>query len=312
MSTLEALQTIFVRNVLPLLLLMALGWFVQRRVGLDMKTLSRLNMHIFVPALTVVALSRADLPASSLFRVVGFVLALQFSLFWVARGWSRTRGYSVGLSSAFACALIFYNSGNFGYPLIALLFGERSTAVGLQAMVLAVQNATTFSLGQVIIRGPQVGVWPALREYFRLPFPYALGLGLVLQRTGWRLPGPLGIAVELAAGGLVPIALVTLGAQLALVRWSRRLKPVAAACVLRLWGGPLLAYVLLRLLGWQGVLAQQLLISSAVPTAVNTSLLAVEFENEPDFAAQVVMTTTLLSALTLTVVIHVARLLFPV
>lgn len=311
METVVALVTIFRDNILPLLLLMALGFWLQRKFGLDMKTLSRVNMWVFVPALAVWALSQAELSPADLFRVAGFVVALQVCLYAAAFGFARLRGYRPSLAAAFCCALIFYNSGNYGYPLIALLFGEDSPAVGLQAIVLAVQNATTFSLGQVIIRGPQVGVRGALIEYLKMPFLYALILGLTLQQTQTQLPPVLAVAVEKAAGGLVPVALITLGAQLGLVRWDVRMRSVVAAAIGRLIGGPLIALGLLRLLGWQGLLAQQLLISSTVPTAVNTTILAIEFDSEPDFAAQVVMLTTFLSAVTVTLFVYLAQRLYP-
>ncbi len=311
METARALATIFRDNILPLLLLMGLGFWLQRKMTLEMKTLSRLNVYIFVPALAIQALSHAELPLSSLFRVAGFVILLQTLLYGLAQGWSRLRGYPPGLTAAFTCATMFYNSGNYGYPLIALLFGASSPAVGCQAIVLAVQNATTFSLGQMLIRGPSIGARRALLEFLKMPFPYAIITGLTLQRTGWELPSVLAKTIEITAGGLVPVALTTLGAQLALVTANARVRAALMACCLRLLVGPLLALLLLLLLGWKGLLAQQLLISSTVPTAVNTTILAIEFDNEPEFAAQVVMLSTLSSAVTVTVFIHLARLIFP-
>lgn len=311
LETLGALLQIFGENILPLLLLIAAGFTLQRRLGLEMRTLSRLNMYLFVPCLALNALSKAKLSGTDLLRVVGFVMVLQFSLYLLGLTWGKLRRYPTSLRSAFCCSLMFYNSGNYGYPLIALLFGGASPAVGLQAIVLATQNATTFSFGQMIIRGPSIGLRRAALEFLRMPFPYAVALGLFLQQTGRVLPGPLDKAVELFADGLVPVALSTLGAQLALVRWSGRLRPVILAALLRLIGGPGLALGLLLLLRWDGLLAQQLLISSTVPTAVNTTILAIEFDNEPEFASQAVMVSTLLSALTVTVFIQLARVLFP-
>jgi len=81
---------------------------------------------------------------------------------------------------------------------------------------------------------------------------------------------------------------------------------------MRLIGGPILAVILLKLFGAQGILAQALMISSSVPTSVNTALIAVEYNNRPDFASQAVMVSTLLSAITLTAVIYFAGIIFPV
>lgn len=57
-------------------------------------------------------------------------------------------------------------------------------------------------------------------------------------------------------------------------------------------------------------MAQVLFISSSVPSAVSTALIAVEFNNEPDFASQVVMTGTLMSAVTVTAVIYLSKIIF--
>ncbi|MCC7494561.1 MAG: AEC family transporter [Fimbriimonadaceae bacterium] len=310
MDVLAHLSHIFGTCIFPLLALIGLGCGLQRRMGLEMRTLSRLNIYVFVPALAISALAKANLPVGDLLRVVGFVLGIQALLYALGQGWSRLRGYPRSLATAFTIALIFYNSGNYGYALAVLLYGQDSPAVGLQAIVLAVQNVTCFSLGQVLIRGPRIGVRSALGEYFRLPLPYAIVAGLVLQRTGWRPPEPVWNTIQVAAGGLVPIALVTLGAQLGLTRLDRRLKTVLVACAMRLLVAPLLALLLLLLLGWQGLLAQHLFLSTCVPTAVNTTILAVEFDNEPDFAAQVVTVSTLLSAVSVTACIYLSQLLY--
>jgi predicted permease len=310
-QVLTALVGIFRDNLLPVFCLMGLGYLVQVRLGLDMRTLVRLNLWIFVPALVIDRLSHARLPAGDLWRVVGFTLAVQAASFLACRGWARARHYSVGLAGAFTCAVIFYNSGNFGLPVMELVFGKGSPAVALQTIVLVVQNTTTFGLGQLIIRGPHIGWRRALVEYLKMPFLYAIALGLVLQRTGWQLPAPLARPIATAGDGLIPVALVTLGAQLGSITWHGSKRPVAAATLLRLVGGPLIAFCLLKLLGWHGLLAQQLLISAAVPSAINAALLAIEFDSEPDFAAQTVFVTTLLCALTVAVTILCARTFFP-
>jgi len=45
------LGTIFHHVVLPILLLAGIGWALQRRFGLHMETLRRLNFHFVMPAM---------------------------------------------------------------------------------------------------------------------------------------------------------------------------------------------------------------------------------------------------------------------
>jgi len=56
--------------------------------------------------------------------------------------------------------------------------------------------------------------------------------------------------------------------------------------------------------------AELLIITAAVPTAVNTLLLTIETGGDFDFAADCVFRTTLLSPVTLTITIAIVRLSF--
>jgi predicted permease len=57
--------------------------------------------------------------------------------------------------------------------------------------------------------------------------------------------------------------------------------------------------------------AAALIVSSAVPTSLSSVLLAVEFDNEKEFASQAVFLSTLLSILTITVVIFFLNIQIP-
>lgn len=55
-----------------------------------------------------------------------------------------------------------------------------------------------------------------------------------------------------------------------------------------------------------GVVAQALFIASAYPCSRNTALFALEYDNHPAYAAEAVLLTTLLSAVTVTVVVYLS------
>ncbi len=60
----------------------------------------------------------------------------------------------------------------------------------------------------------------------------------------------------------------------------------------------------------EGVMAQALFIASAMPTSVNSAVIAEEYKSHPDFAAQTVLFSTVASMLTVTVIIYLSRVLF--
>jgi len=78
----------------------------------------------------------------------------------------------------------------------------------------------------------------------------------------------------------------------------------------RLLMGPALALALIYIMNIDGVVAQSLFIASAFPTSRNSSTLALEYDVNPDLAAQIVLFSTLISSFTVTLVIYLSTILF--
>ena len=295
--------------IAPIFLMMGVGFAVQRRLGFDIKSLTRLNFWVFVPAFLFVQIFESKLSAADFFRVgLHFVIlfSLMFALTWWLAGLLKVGDR---LRRAMTASVLFYNSGNYGVPVSQLAFPGAGVSNSVQAVVVMLQSLTNFTLGLGLHAGGREETKPGdtLRAMLRLPMIYALAAAGLWRGTGWPLPAPLGSALHYLSGALVPVALVTLGAQMATLRSHRFRREMALALVLRLMVGPLLAFGLVRALGITGELAQALVVSASFPTAVNSALLAIEFDNEPDYAASVVFYSTLASALTVSLTILLAR-----
>ena len=300
-------------NIAPIFIIIYLGYLLTSKFKLDIFTLSKLNFYIFVPALVFVKVFETEINmeflSALLFGVI--IVSLLALLGWII---SKTMGHKVSMSTALTNSIMFYNSGNFGLPLIMLVFSDTpyaSYAVSVQIMILIVQNLTTNTIGFFNAGRGQMYYLDSIKKILKMPAIYAITLAVGFNLLNIELTQfffwP---SIEYMKNGLIPIALLSLGTQLYHTNFNPGNKDVYVASLTRLLGGPLLAYILLNIMGIGGVMAQVLFISSSVPSAVNTALIAVEFDNEPDFASQVVMTSTLLSSVTLTMVIYLSQYLF--
>ncbi len=81
--------------------------------------------------------------------------------------------------------------------------------------------------------------------------------------------------------------------------------------ILKLVAAPIVSYLLIRLFGIDGFLGRVLLIGTANPTAINTLLMCMKFDNHPGLVAKAVLYTTVLAPLVVTPIITVAGVLFP-
>ncbi len=316
---------ILTHNILPIICIVCLGFLMGKKFPMDVKTLSKLNFYVFVPTFTFYQIYTTVLPDSMLWVLI-FALSLLLLNHLLARGIGRVRKYDTGMRNAFMNALMFYNSGNIGVPLITLVFsgvpfiidGETpylAPALALQIVVLIVQNLSVNTLGFYnASMGKKMGWKEALISIFTMPTVYAIPVAFLLK---YCLPYdltqfPLWAAVVYLKNGLVPIALFTLGVQLSRTKVAKPSLDVGMAVFLRLIGGPLLAMLLILVFRFDNFTAQVLMMSSAVPTALNTALIAMERDNYPDFAAQTVLYATLLSPLSLTCVVFLSRTMFPI
>jgi predicted permease len=235
----------------------------------------------------------------------------------VVWGIGRAVGASRQTLAAVALAVMFYNSGNYGLPLAQLAYpaervGDAHNGAAVQAFVMMAVNLLTFTLGMGIAAAAHHGgIGKGMAALLRLPIRPGLAAGVLAQwwvKGGHDLPIAISKTSKYIADGLVPVALVTLGAQLASnPRWPRW-KPVGLVLVLRLIVGPVQMAGLLYLFhrtGWRAVdlwpwPAELLILTASVPTAVNTLLLTLEIGGDAELAADCVFWTTVCSCVTIT------------
>jgi hypothetical protein len=304
---------ILINNIAPIFFIIGLGYVLEKTFELDIYSFSKVNFYVFVPALVLVKVYQTEIQLD-LMRAIGYAFVFLAAMTLLAVLIAKIRGYEMSKESAFKNSVMFYNSGNFGIPLITLVFAGTeyaAYAVSIQIMVLMVQNLTTNSIGFYNAGRGQMNVKNTIIATAKMPSLSAVIIALSLKLIPFNMADFfLWPAFEYMHDGLISVALLTLGIQLSLAKLELKNMDVYLASFSRLIGGPLVAFILIHLLGIGGVMARVLFISSAVPSAVNTALIAVEFNNEPDFASQVVLTTTLLSAVTLTAVIYLSGILF--
>jgi len=228
------------------------------------------------------------------------------------------------MKNAFANSIMFFNSANIGVPLITLVFSNKpfviggetpylNTAIAAQIMVMMFQSITINTIGFINAGRANTQWKDSLAKVFKMPIIYTMILAFVFKFSNYDFTKfPLWTSLNYGANALVAVNLIALGVQLSKTRFSFSNKDVYLSCFIRLVIGPILAIILVLLFQLKGIIAQVAMISSALPTAVNTALIAVEYDNHPDFASQTVMISTLLSAVSLAFVIYFTRVLFPV
>lgn len=298
-----AFSHIITHVLAPVFLMTGAGFFLQRRFGCDVNSFAKINLYFFIPAFMFVKVAQSELTITQMGKIGGFVGAF-ITLLWV---WSQVvawfRGYSKARRNSLSMTQMFYNSGNFGLPINELAFPGNPFAQAVQITVMTAQNLLCLTLGLWVLAHGKISWRQSWKVVLRYPFLYVLGLALLVRYMGWSIWPPIWTGLEHFSKGLIPVAMVTLGAQLAQVRMDGIPVDVLLACAGRLILAPLLGLGLLVALGWEGLLQKVLLLSCGAPTAINVAILTIEFQVDPNFASKVTFLSTLLSSISVTLLL---------
>jgi predicted permease len=284
-------MTAVLSAIVPVFLVASVGAALRRAMFLDVKTLSTLNVYLFMPALVFSSLSKQVIEWSLFGRFAAATAAAFALLLLILAALSGYRGHQGAARSAFLLTA-FPNLGNFGLPVARFAFGEVGLTLAVIVMVCGslVQNTLGLYLAQ---RGSQ-SARAAFISVFRFPIIYAFALALLSQRTGWRLPEAFGNAVDLAGEAAIPVQLLVLGIKLGETRLETG-ADVLLASLVRLGVGPLVGLAVAGFLGLEALERAIFVLQMSGPVAVGMAAFGVQFDCQPRFLASVVSWTFLLS-----------------
>ncbi|HZJ58001.1 MAG TPA: AEC family transporter, partial [Clostridia bacterium] len=298
-------------------------YVLNKKFNLDIKTLSKANFYIFVPVFVFTNLYATHIPPE-VFKVFLFAVLVLIINVLIGVLISAITDHDIGKKYAFLNSIMFYNSGNVGLPLITLVFSSApyiiggktpylDVAVTAQITVLAIQNITTNTFGFFNAGKASLHWRDSVKRIFGMPVIYMIPAAFILKLVPYDLTRiPVWIGLEHIRNGMISLALITLGIQLSKTEFHVKNRDAYTAALIRLVGGPFIAFILIKIMGFSGAIAQALMISTSVPTAVNTALIAVECDNHAEFSSQTVLISTIFSAITLSLVIYLSRIIFPV
>ncbi|MEO0836674.1 MAG: AEC family transporter [Cyanobacteria bacterium J06642_3] len=297
-------MTTLLPAVLPVGLMILIGFVVGRTLPLQRSTLSQLVLYVLSPGLVIDSLYRTKLSLNSSTKLLmGFALTslIIYILVGVAK---RVLKLSPPFGRAITAIVMFPNNGNMGLPVATFALG----VAGLDRAIIYMLGSSIlmFCLGPAMISGQ--GMIQGLRLTLRLPLVWAILFGIGLRWSSLTIPWELDKGIQQLGAAAIPIALILLGMQLSETTFQPGFKELALA-IAKLLIAPMIALMVGRLLQLEIVSLQILVLQTAMPTAVNSFVIVSEFGGDRDLVARAIVTSTLLSFVTLPLVLsYILRL----
>ncbi len=262
------------------------------------QTLSNLLVYLVVPAMILNSYRMefsmeilhnllAAFGMSSLAILMGTLLTLVL-----------TMGRKDRRTPIFRFACIFSNAAYMGFPLISALFGSEGLLYA--SAYVTVFNILLWTMGYGFVSGSS-SPKEVLRSLLHTPVLYAMVAGLAIYLLQIPVPQLVAQPLELMANMTTPLSMVITGMLIAAGDLGGTVRSLAVwkLAAVRMVLIPAVCLGVFGLLGLQGMASQVVLLLECCPAAAITSVFAVQFGHDEDFAAGAVVLTTLLSILIL-------------
>jgi predicted permease len=295
------LLSIFAEDVLPVFVVASIGFLLARFLKVDVKTLSRVVFNALAPCLVFNLLVTSKISPDEFGKMVLFTVCMVLSIGLIGRLITLPLRLDRAMASAFLIVIMFSNAGNYGLSVSSFAFGKE--ALARATIYFVTSTVLMYTVGVFVASSGKSGYRKALTGVFKIPAVYGVLAAAAVMLTSTTLPPPIMRPIELLSGASLPMMMLVLGMQL-----ERAAKPenpllIGLAIVLTLVISPLLAFGMVNVLDLSGAARQAAMLEASMPSAVVTTILALEYGVMPSFVTSVVLASTLLSPITVTLLI---------
>lgn len=290
-------------TIIPIFIIVLLGWAVHRRGFLPdefMGPANRLVFYVAIPAMIFQSIAGSDL--SEWFNPRVIVITLSAAAIAYAGAWLTCRLSNMQWSMA-GTFVQSAGHGNLGYIGLAVAFYFLGDTGLVHASVVAgflmiLQNVLSTVALQSFSRQTAFNLRLIAVKVLGNPIILAVVAGMSLSMLSIQLPLIVERSLSILSGLALPTALLLIGASLSLERMRAQGWVVAGAVGIKLLLLPGLGWLLFHLGGLPKTDFLPALILLASPTATVAYVMAREMHGDGDLAVATISASTLVSALT--------------
>lgn len=286
--------------VLPAFIIFGTGYIGQKIFSLDIKSVSTMALYLMLPFLTFDTFYTNDLNMEYLYMFILSIL-LTILLVIITLFIGKLIKSDKAHISAMMLGTVFPNSGNYGAPIALFAFGTKAFNYAVIIMVIHSLIQTTIGIF-IASYGSEKSttIKEALMNVIKMPVLYGVVLGTLFQLLHIDLPPTIVEGISLLGDASIPTVMLILGMQLTEIKSQKfDYKYINTVTGIRMIISPLVAVVLVSLFPINDLLKSVFILLAAMPVAVNTTMLAVQFDTKPNFVSYTTLITTLVSLLTI-------------
>lgn len=297
--------------LIPLYLLITLGYFLKKYQFPSKEFwpgIEKMIYFILFPVLVFGAILKAPMEVSLFINLITLTLVpviIAGLLQFVALLSPTTEGATV--TSMYQGAI--RTNSTIALVIVAWLVPETGLSM-MAVLILIMVPFNNISSILVLLRfgnKTEGKIEPMWKGIVKNPLIVASVLGLLLNLLGLKLPEPFMNTADFLGRSALPFALLAVGAGLSFGSIFDKKLAILLSSIGKLVIAPVLTYALCRWLNIETDLAKVVIITSAMPTAISSYILAKQLGGDAEGMAQIITFQIIAAALTLPVVLLVLQ-----
>ncbi|MGN1060085.1 MAG: AEC family transporter [Clostridia bacterium] len=283
---------------------MAIGYGMRKKNMVDAsagKTLSALEVYLFLPCLNILNFSKSCTPAALADKLSLLLTALVLLAFLLPFAYfvAKRLAHTPMERDVYTYSLCFSNSGYVGYPVVGAVFGDEAL---FNMMIFCIPlNLAIYTLGMYILNPNKKFSW---RRLFN-PATLSPFLGIALGLLNLSLPAVATTVLTMGSNCMAPVAMLLTGMVLGAHPAKQMFLNARAyiASVFRLILIPLTATAVMLLLGLRNDFLLVAASTLAMPMGLNSVVFPETFGGDSTAGAQATFISNLMGLLTIPLVL---------
>nr|WP_302432408.1 AEC family transporter [Methanobrevibacter smithii] len=291
-------------TIISIVLMIGLGYFLKRIDFLSEKDIDSLNkivMYILMPCMIFSALYSADMSLLPTLGILPFViLTASIGSGVISYIVLKRLHYDDKKIWSVLVTVMIANTAFMGYPVNLGVYGHPGFLRAIFCELATTCMFLLLSFVLVLKFGGTVKI--AFREVLLFPPLWAVVLGISFNLLNIPIGPVLDKTVNYLADGAIPLIMISLGLSIELGGLARSKAMVIFTSIVKLGVFPLIALIVVSLLGLTGLQHDVGIIEAAMPSGMLSLLLAITYKLDYELTSDCILINTVISLITLPII----------
>ncbi len=293
---------LLIEKILPLLILIAIGYLLRVRKVLDFeksRLLLNIVFYVTLPATLFSSMVKVNLSKEMIMLPISGALVL-ISFFIIGKIVFNQMNIPENKKKIMLLGIMMANTAYLGLPLMGALYGEegivKTGIFDIGAAVIA------YTLGYWIVSSSKgEGILKNASKVLFVPGIWAVIIGLIVSSNSIQLGTPIMNTIAYLGAGTTPLVMIATGGLLQFKIKEKKLAGIIAA--MKIVFGLIIGFSIVSLFGFTGATRDIVLICSILPCAMLTIIYASIAKIETEFAVELVTVSTIVSLIGISILV---------